>query len=82
MNAVTNITFAIPDFQTGSEIIARLPMANPAQAANDLVRLLDSLVAIPPDSETYFRLLEHARLPIAFVTEDLAKRYLHKPLPL
>ena len=82
MNAVTNITFAIPDFQTGSDIIARLPMANPAQAANDLERLLDSLVTMPPDSETYFRLLEHARLPIAFVTEDLAKRYLNKPLPL
>ena len=82
MNAVTNITFAIPDFQTGSEIIARLPLANPAQAALDLERLLDSLLAMPPDGETYFRLLEHTRLPISFVTEDLAKRYLNKPLPL
>jgi len=82
MNAVTHITFAIPDFQTGSEIIARLPLANPAQAALDLERLLDSLMAMPPESETYFRLLEHARLPIAFVTEDLAKRYVNKPLPL
>ena len=82
MNAVTHITFAIPDFQTGSDIIARLPLANPAQAALDLERLLDSLMAMPPESETYFRLLEHARLPITFVTEDLAKRYVNKPLPL
>ncbi|MFT3848409.1 MAG: hypothetical protein QM739_06930 [Propionivibrio sp.] len=82
MNASSPITFAIPDFQTGSEIIACLPLANPAQAALDLERLLDSLLAVPPDSETYLRLLEHARLPIAFVCEDLAKRYLNKPLPL
>lgn len=82
MNAFSPVTFAIPDFQTGSDIIARLPLANPAQAAIDLERLLDSLLAMPPDGETYFHLLEHARLPIAFVTEDLAKRYLNKPLPL
>lgn len=82
MNASSPVTFAIPDFQTGSDIIARLPLANPAQAALDLERLLDSLLGAPPDGDTYFRLLEHARLPIAFVSEDLAKRYLNKPLPL
>jgi cyclic-di-GMP-binding protein len=82
MNASAPITFAIRDLQTGCEIIARIPLANPQQAEADLDRFLDCLQALPPESETYFRLLEHARLPIAFVTEELAKRYLNKPIPL
>ncbi|WP_153111763.1 hypothetical protein [Propionivibrio limicola] len=72
----------IPDFQTGCDIVARLPLVNPPQAANDLVRLLDSLQAFPPDGESYLKLLEQMRLPAAFVTGELAKRYLAKPLPL
>lgn len=82
MNASSPITFAIRDLQTGCEIIARIPLANPQQAETDFNRFLDSLLAAPPDGETYFRLLEHARLSIAFVAEELAKRYLNKPLPL
>lgn len=82
MNAVSPITFAIRDLQTGCEIVSRISLANPEQAEFDLNRFLDSLLAAPPDGETYFRLLEHARLPIAFVCEELAKRYLNKPLPL
>lgn len=65
MNASAPITFAIRDLQTGCEIIARIPLANPQQAEADLDRFLDCLQALPPESETYFRLLEHARLPIA-----------------
>jgi hypothetical protein len=82
MNASFPITFAIRDLQTGCEIIARIPLANPQQAAIDLNCFLDSLLATPPDGDTYFQLLERARLPIAFVAEELAKRYLNKPLPL
>lgn len=82
MNAAVPITFAIHDFQTGSEILSRISLANPLQAEVDLARFLDCLLETPPDSETYFRLLEHARLPITFVAEDLAKRYVNKPLPL
>lgn len=82
MNNLPPITFAIPDLQTGCEIIARIPLTNPQQAELDLHRFLDSLQAAPPDGETYFRLLEHCRLPISMVAEDLAKRYLNKPLPL
>ncbi len=76
------MTFAIPDLQTGCEIIARIPLVNPQQAEVDLNRLLDSLLAAPPDGETYFRLLEHARVATAFIAEELAKRYLNKALPL
>ena len=82
MNALTPFSFAIRDLQTGCEIISRISLANPQQAEIDLHRFLDSLLAAPPDGETYFLLLEQARLPIAFVAEEMAKRYLNKPLPL
>lgn len=82
MNASPPITFAIQDLQTGLEIISRISLANPQEAAVDLSRVLDSLLASPPDGAIYFNLLESARLPIGFVTEELAKRYLNKPVPL
>lgn len=82
MIAEPPIVFAIADFQTGCEIIARIPLANPEQAERDLNRVLDSLIAQPPESTTYFQLLENVRLPISVVTEEIAKRFLSKPLPL
>lgn len=82
MNNAPPIRFAIPDLQTGCEIVARFPLANPPQACADLNGLLDCLLAIPPDAETYFRLLEHARVATAYIAEEQAKRYLNKPLPL
>jgi len=82
MNARSPITFAIHDLQSGCAIISRISLANPEQAEVDLSHFLDSLLANPPDGETYFRLLEHIRLPVTVVAEELAKRYLNKPLPL
>ncbi|MFZ4535205.1 hypothetical protein [Propionivibrio sp.] len=82
MNASSPFTFSIRDLQTGCEIVSRISLANPRQAEIDINRFLDSLLAAPPDGEIYFRLLEHARLPIAFIAEELAKRYLNKALPL
>lgn len=82
MSAFSPMAISFPDFQTGSEIIARIPLANPPAAFQDLDRILDGLLAAPPDHETYFRLLEHVRLPVTFVAEELAKRYLNKPIPL
>ncbi len=82
MTLAPPIRFAIPDLQTGCEIIARFPLTNPSQASIDLNGFLDCLLALPPDAETYFRLLEHARVSAAFINEELAKRYLSKPLPL
>lgn len=81
MNATTPISL-ISDLQTGCEFIASIPLTNPEQAEVELKRFLDGLLATPPDGETYFRLLEHARISIDFVAEELAKRYLNKPLPL
>ena len=82
MSTPSPVMFSIRDFSTGSEIISRFPLANPAQAIHDINRLLDSLLASPPDTQTYFQILEHARLPITFVAEELAKRYVNKPIPL
>ena len=82
MDASKPAPLLIPDLETGFEIIAHWPLANPPQAQADIGRFLDSLRTAPPDAGTYFRLLEHARLPISFVAEELARRYLNKPLPL
>ena len=81
MNSSSPIRFSIPDLQTGTEILSRLPLAHSAQACVDLNGFLDSLQAIPPDPQTYFRLLEHARVTSAHILEEQAKRYLNKPLP-
>jgi hypothetical protein len=72
----------IPDYPTGSALIARIPLANSSAAIHDLDRILDGLFAAPPDHQTYFRVLECARPPIALVIEDLSRRYIDKPVPL
>lgn len=82
MNTPAPTLFSIPDFPTGSGIISRIPLANPQLAIHDLNRVLDSLLAAPPDLPAYTQLLEHARLPITLVAEELAKRSLNKPIPL
>jgi hypothetical protein len=80
MNSLSVIN--IPDFKTGSEIIARIPISNPAVAIQDLDRFLDSLFASSPDTQTFFRLLEQMQRPVALVAEELSKRYVNKPVPL
>jgi hypothetical protein len=71
----------IPDFQTGSEIIDGIPLADPSAATREFERIFDSLLVAPPDHRTYFQLLEHMRLPITFVVEKLTRRYVSKPVP-
>lgn len=73
--------FTIPDLRTGNDYLARLPLADPVQAAADLQRFFEALQAAPPNLETYFLVLEEARLPLAQVAEELARRYAHKPVP-
>ncbi|MDR2614685.1 MAG: hypothetical protein LBC91_05115 [Candidatus Accumulibacter sp.] len=72
----------IPDFQTGSELVGRIQLANPAEAILDLDRILDSLLDTPPGAVDFFRLLELLWPPVTFVAEDLAKRYTNKAVPL
>ncbi len=79
--AAAPTVLSIPDFATGSAIIARIPLANPQLACFELNVVLDSLLAGPPDVQNYFQLLEHLRLPVTFVGEELAKRYFNRPVP-
>ena len=81
MNVSVPSNLVIPDLRTGNELLARLPLADPTQAAADLNTIFLALQTAPPDLETYFLLLEHARLPLAQVTDELARRYVSKPLP-
>lgn len=76
------MTMTIPDLQTGLQIIARLPLANTQQAEIEVNRVLDSLLQAPPEASVYLDLLEQLRLPLCFIEEELARRYVNKPLPL
>lgn len=72
----------IPDLETGLGMIARLPMANPAEALDQIGQMLDSLKAAPPSPEAYLGILEQLRIPLCFVSEELSRTYHNKALPL
>lgn len=76
------IRLAIPDMETGLAFLSRLPLANPLQAEASLNQFFDSLLSAPPSALTYLSLLEQTRVPLCFVEEELARRYVSKPLPL
>lgn len=76
------VRFAIPDLDTGIAFLSRLPLANPLQAEASLNQFFDSLLSEPPAARAYLNLLEHTRVPLCFVEEELARRYINKPLPL
>ena len=73
---------AVPDIPTGSAYLARLPLANPAAAEQQLLLFLDTLLADPPPADALLSLLEQARVPLCFVEEEMARRYHNKALPL
>lgn len=73
---------AIPDLEAGLNFLSRLPLANPLQAEEALNLFFDSLLDAPPPALTYLNLLEQTRVPLCFVEEELARRYVNKPLPL
>lgn len=75
-------TLSIPDLTTGSAYLARLPLANPAEAEQQLLIFLDALLVAPPSADTLLSLLEQARVPLCFVEEEMARRYHNKALPL
>jgi cyclic-di-GMP-binding protein len=74
--------FAIADFDTGMQIISHLPLANPAAAEIEIDAFLDCLYARPPAVQDYFTLLEQTRVPLAYVEEELSRRYQGRALPL
>lgn len=82
MNASTKPLPSIPDLETGLQLVSRLPLGSPGEAVDELNRMLDSLALTPPTADIYLDLLEQLRMPLCFVSEELARGYSSKPLPL
>ena len=83
ISGASNATrLTIPDMEAGLNFLSRLPLANPLQAEESLNRFFDALLDAPPPALTYLNLLEQTRVPLCFVEEELARRYVNKPLPL
>lgn len=83
MNATSNpSSLVISDLKSGSDYLAKLSLANPTIAEQQLMHLLDALLKNPPDPGVLLGLLEQARVPICFVEEEIARRYHNKPLVL
>jgi hypothetical protein len=70
------------DLTTGTDFLAALPLASPVLAEQKLSGFIDDLVAAPPDPGTLIALLEQARMPLAFVGDELAKRFANRALEL
>ena len=75
-------TTAIPDLQTGLQMLSLLSLANPQKAESEINLFLDSLLQSPPLADVYLNLLEQLREPLCYVEEELARHYVNKPLPL
>lgn len=73
---------AFADFASGLDYLAGVPLGNPELAETQLLFMLDTLIASPPEGELLFALLEQLRAPLCFVEETLSRRYHNKPLPL
>ncbi|MGE5472065.1 MAG: hypothetical protein ACM3X0_14810 [Bacteroidota bacterium] len=72
----------IHDLASGRACLAHLQLANPVLAERQLTDFVDALLHRPPEAGVLFALLEQARAPMAFVEEEMARRYHNKPLPL
>ncbi|MCP5267580.1 MAG: hypothetical protein H6943_00935 [Zoogloeaceae bacterium] len=81
-NAGDNGHPAIFDLESGLAFLSRLPLANPLQAESSLNDFFEILLESPPSALTYLSLLEQTRVPLCFVEEELARRYINKLLPL
>ncbi|EKE16830.1 MAG: hypothetical protein ACD_10C00774G0002 [uncultured bacterium] len=83
MNApITSAPLHIPDLATGMDYLSALTLANPSIAEQQLMRFIDALLVAPPEPGVMLTLLEHARVPICFVEEEMAQLYHNKPLVL
>jgi hypothetical protein len=66
MSIPSSKTINIPDFQTGSELIERVPLSNPIEAIRELDQILESLLGAAPGHSDFFRLLELVWPPVTF----------------
>ncbi|MCL2344538.1 MAG: hypothetical protein FWC58_01630, partial [Desulfobulbus sp.] len=82
MSATDNAPLSFSDLAAGSAYLARLPLTDPALAEEQLLRFLDALIRQPPEPAVLFALVEQARRPLHAVSDELARHYHAKPLPL
>ncbi len=81
-NDTVQAPLVFSDMQAGMDYLNSLPLANPLVAEQKLMLFLDALLASPPDPGVLLRLLEQARVPLAFVEDEMARRYHNRALPL
>lgn len=72
----------IGDLQAGLAYLSGLVLDDPRFADRQLSRFLDALLAMPPEPECLFALLERTRQPLAFAEAEIARIYHNKPVPL
>lgn len=72
----------ITELHTGLDYLARLPLANPAQAIPALRQFYENLIHGHLPAKIFLQLLEQARLPLATVVEAHRRRFWNKALPL
>lgn len=72
----------VPDLASGQAYLAHLELDDPLIADRQLTRLLDALLAMPPEPDTLFALLEQLRTPLAYAEGEIARHYRNKPVPL
>jgi hypothetical protein len=70
------------DLAGGTDFVAGLPLANPLLAEQKLAGFLDELLASPPETGTLLALLEQVRIPLAFIGDEMGKRFSNRPLEL
>lgn len=81
-DAAADLPLIVPDLPAGLAYLARLVLDDPDVADRQLVRLLDALLAMPPEPAVLFTLLEKTRAPLAYAESEIARRFHNKPVPL
>lgn len=69
------------DARACADFIAGLPLTNPREAQHALISLITGLSHRSPFPADYLHVLETARTSVAFLQDEIAKRYAAKPLP-
>ena len=72
----------LSDLKSCEKWLSQAYLSDPRQACHELTLLLEELEDAPPQLLAYFDILERLRKPLAAAQEELAKKFLAKPLPL
>jgi hypothetical protein len=72
----------LADLKSCEDWLARATLADPRQACNALLSLLEEIEDAPPRHAAYLQILERLRKPVVLAQQEHAKRFSGKPLPL